>query len=487
MKKLFITLVLLSSFIKAQTNTLLNADFWKSNPTITVVKEEISKGNNPSQPNGGNFDPTTLAINNNASLEVIKYLVEQPGNSVSKSTHDGRQYIHWAAMRGNLEAINYLIAKGSDVNKTDDKGATPLAFAAGFGQTNPAIYKAFFDAGVNPKEKYSNGETILFKAIGNDKDFKLTEYLLSKGLSLKDVDNNGATLFDYAAINGNVELLKSLIKKGVKPTNSALIYASKGTRFAANTLDTYKYLVEEVKLDPKTKGTNGENVLHNIVRKKDQADIINYFIGKGADVNATDNDGNNSLMIASSTNNLDAVKQILAKTKNINAVNAKGESALFAAVQKGSPEVVSYLIQNGAKTDLKANEGNLGVYLIQSYRKQNAKDFEQKLAIITKSGLNLSTPQTDGSTLYMTAVTKNDLDLLKLLATLKIDVNAQNADGMTALHRAAFVAQDDAVLKYLLSIGAKKDIKTEFDETAYDLASENEYLKENNISVDFLK
>jgi hypothetical protein len=43
------------------------------------------------------------------------------------------------------------------------------------------------------------------------------------------------------------------------------------------------------------------------------------------------------------------------------------------------------------------------------------------------------------------------------------------------------------MMKYLLSIGAKKEAVTNFKETAFDLASENESLTKKNVSVNFLK
>ncbi|MNR41307.1 Ankyrin repeats (3 copies) [compost metagenome] len=85
------------------------------------------------------------------------------------------------------------------------------------------------------------------------------------------------------------------------------------------------------------------------------------------------------------------------------------------------------------------------------------------------------------------AVVKNDLALLKKIANLNIDINVKNTDGLTALHKAAMISKDDAILKYLLSLGAKKDVTTEFDESPYSLAKENESLTKNNISLEFLK
>ena len=495
-KNIFISFALAATlFVSAQQkNTMLEASFWKATPDVTTLKAEIAKGNNPSESNANAFDVVVMAINNDAPLASIKYLLDQPGNPVNKPTHDNRMYLHWAAYRGNTELVEYLISKGSDINFEDSHGTTPLVFAAGNGLLNSGVCDAFFKAGINPKQKYNDGANLLLMAIPFDKDLTLSDYLTTKGLSFKDVDNNGKTAFDYAARTGNVVLLKKLVAKGVKPTDNALLVATQGTRRETTPLEAYKYLVEEIKLKPTFTTKSGENVLHFLAGKQNQTEIINYFLSKGVDANQVNKDGNTPVMIAAGARETAVLELLLPKVKNINLQNLKGESALTMAVRSGTPEAVALLLNKGADVNVKDKDGNnLGVYLVQSYRPAGreanaAKDpFEAKIKLLQDKGLNLAAAQKDGSTLYHFAIAKNDLALLKKLASLNIDVNAKNKDGLTALHKAAMVAKDDSILKYLVSLGAKKDINTEFDESAYALAKENESLTKNNVSVEFLK
>lgn len=493
MKRIILNVALLFSFFgyAQNRNTLLSGDFWKTKPNLESVKSEISKGNHPAEANEVNIDVVCFAINNNAPIEVIKFLIDQKGNGVDKKTHDGRNYLHWAANKGNLVLVKYLINKGASINMKDEKGATPLNFAAFNGMTNPEVYEVFFQSGINPKATNRDGATVLHLAIAGDKDLKLTEYLIGKGLSLKDTDELGRTTFDYAARSGDVKLLKALLNRGVKATDQALIFAARGTRMSSAPIETYRYLIGELGINPNAVGENNETALHYLIRKKNHQEIVNYFLSKNVDINKTDKSGNNVFMSAVGGGDLSIVESLLPLVKDINQANNKGETALHLAVQSDSPEIVSFLIHHNADLIAVSENGNLAFSLLQAYKKHrfgnSIEDIKEKLKILESKGVSLSSSNQNGMTLYHIAVTKNDLPLLKLLENKGIDINKQDREGMTPLHRAASMSKNDTILKYLLSQGANKHLKTELDETAYDLAKENEYLKVNHIDIEFLK
>ncbi len=181
-------------------------------------------------------------------------------------------------------------------------------------------------------------------------------------------------------------------------------------------------------------------------------------------------------------------KHLFKEVNTINHKNKKGESALTLAVAYNTPEVVEFLIANEADvmvTD--ANGNSLTPYLLNSYKASKKDDFKNKLNALSAKGLDVSKTQKNGNTAFHLALDTNNLELVKFAADLNADVNAKNNEGLTPLHKAAMLAKDAETLNYLVSIGAKKDAVTDFEETAYDLASENEILKANNIALDFLK
>jgi len=487
MKKIHLVLlsnfIFISSMFAQKANIFHERNFWKANPSIKVIDEKSSKGNNISELNNNAFDAVVYAILENTDNNTIKYLLSKEGNSVNKKTHDGRTYIFWAAYKNNLELMKYLVSKDAKTNIVDDHGYTILNFAASTGQTNTKMYDYLIKMAANIKtDKNRKGANVLLLVAPYLENYSLVSYLLSKGASLEDKDNNGNGIFEYAAKGGNISLLKTLIDKGVQKGENTMIFASQGLRRKKNTLQTYKFL-ESVGVKTNCIDKDGKNPLHAIAYNNKDLATYSYFISKGVNVNLQDNKGRSPFMNAANNNTLEIVKFLSKKITNINSKDKKGRSALIMSVQSNNKDVVKFLLGIGANINTEDADGNtLSYYLINIFK---TTEFEDKLSILEKNGLVMNKLQYSKNTLLHIAAAQDNLALLKRLNSFNIDVNAENKNQLSALQIAAMETKSIKILEYLLSIGAHKNIKTAFNETIYDLASENELLKNSNIN--FLK
>ena len=487
MKKIYIlqllNFIFISSMFAQKSNIFHDRDFWKTNPSIKLIDEKSSQWNNISELNSNAFDAVVYAILENTDTKTIKHLLSKEGNGVNKKTHDGRTYIFWAAYKNNLELMKYLVSKDAKTNIIDDHGYTILNFAASTGQTNTKIYDYLIKMAANIKtDKNRKGANVLLLVAPYLENYSLVSYLLSKGASIKDKDNNGNGIFEYAAKGGNISLLKTLIDKGVQKGENTMIFASQGLRRKKNTLQTYKFL-ESVGVKTNCVDKEGKNPLHAIAYNGKDLETYTYFISKGVNVNLQDNKGQTPFMNAANNNTLEIIKFLSKKVTNINLKNKKGHSALTMAVKRNTKDVLQFLLDKGAKIDTKDIDGNtLSYYLMNTFK---TPEFEDKLSILKQNGLVINKLQHSKNTLLHIAVTQDNLALLKRLNSFNIDVNAENKHQLSALQIAAMETKSILILEYLISIGANKNIKTAFNETIYDLASENELLKNSNIH--FLK
>ncbi len=127
-----------------------------------------------------------------------------------------------AALQGNIDAVKQHIKAGTDFNKKDDYGSTPLIIAATFGKTDVA--KALIEAGADLKITNNEGAAPLHIAAFFCRT-EIVRALLDKGADKSAKNGTGKTALE--TVSGPFEEVKVFydgIGKALKPFGLKLDY-----------------------------------------------------------------------------------------------------------------------------------------------------------------------------------------------------------------------------------------------------------------------
>lgn len=233
---------------------------------------------------------------------------------------------------------------------------------------------------------------------------------------------------------------------------------------------------------------SGQTPLHSIALRVTDPAVYSFFTERGVDINQADEAGNTMLLNAIRGGNEAIALTYLPKVADLNHQNEQGHSALTYAVRSHLPDVVSALLKADVPTDIVDADGHtLAGHLFRSYSDRSKDQFEQVLALLAAEDLDMQATQQGGDNLLHIAVDKQSRYLVDLAVAQGVDINAKNANGLTPLHYAAMKAKDADLLNLLIQRGADTSVKTDFDESVYDLAAENELLKESGFKLNNLK
>lgn len=141
------------------------------------------------------------------NITIIELLLNN--GLILKNKKENISLLMWAVIYDNLKSVKYLIQKGMDIKEKDKNGWNPFMFACAKGYMDIIEYtlKIYPDILI---EKSKNNETALIIAADNEKT-EVVNYLLSKGICVKEKNSDNYTALEIAILRNNFEICELII------------------------------------------------------------------------------------------------------------------------------------------------------------------------------------------------------------------------------------------------------------------------------------
>ncbi len=154
------------------------------------------------------------------SPERLKDHVRSKKN-VNEAYGNGKTLLHYAANRGYPDVVLLLLEKGASINARDDEGGTPLHEAMRYHRDKVARQLIEKGADVNLRDK--EGKTAFFSIVymdGKARSIALTNLFIEKGFDLKKSAEDN--LLEQAISRDRREVAVILLKNGIAVNEVAL-------------------------------------------------------------------------------------------------------------------------------------------------------------------------------------------------------------------------------------------------------------------------
>jgi ankyrin repeat protein len=306
---------------------------------------------------------------------AVKLLLDR-GADVNAQQFRGQTALMWAAAEGHADVVKLLIDRGADPSlssaastrpeRRPPGGMTALLFAARQGKLGAA--RALLDGGADVNQAGADNTSPLLIAIVNG-HYELSSLLLERGANPNIVDTNGRSPL-YAAVDlRNVQWSQGPAPELPQKTHLAMINS-----LLAAGADPSLTMTAKVKhrgsFDMRWTDLKGGTSFLRAAWNGD-IEVMRLLLERGADPKVmTDKNETALLLLAGagwplgqghirSEEEITAALDLLVEDlgMDVNAATSEGITPLICAVFKGDNHVVQYLVDHGAKLDVKDNAG----------------------------------------------------------------------------------------------------------------------------------
>jgi ankyrin repeat protein len=244
----------------------------------------------------------------------------------------------YAARDGRLEPARLLLAAGADVNQTDANGITPLLMAITNNHVDVARLLIDHRADINANDWY--GRTPLWAAV-----------------EARNMDVDNATFVNSVDRAPLLELIQVLLERGANP-NSRTKEVPPIRRHMLRVTGSLSWV-----------DFTGQTPFLLAALSGDVT-VMRLLLEHGTDPHIPTFGGTTALMAAAGVNWVvdqtydegpaalfEAVKLCWELGMDVNAVNSMGLTAVHGAANRGSDDILRFLVEKGARVDVKDKGG----------------------------------------------------------------------------------------------------------------------------------
>jgi ankyrin repeat protein len=431
---------------------------------------------------GGDGSTALLWAAHRSDVEMAKALIAA-GAKPDLPNNYGVTPLLDASRTGDVSMMELLLKAGADAKRTHTEGETPLMAASRTGNV-PAV-RLLLDSGaaVNAVDAFQKESALMWASAEGHID--IVDMLLKAGANAnlqahvtsiterKNADHptGGFTALMWAARNGYEDVLRRLVHAGADlnlkngDNASAAMVAMYNDRFdlakviwdlGADVNDGSLYTAVEMRESTTDQfAFDGSRLRPDHPNKLTSLDLIRVLLERGADPNKTfvgqfhstsmpnsDRFNNTPFFRAAVAADVEALKLLIAHGADIDKAPIGPPPPVDADAQadggrgRGNPNAgktaAMASIAGGRGPQMTGGPGYIRSGTVP-YREPGSRKPLDAFVLLLAAGANPNAKGPDGSTLLHQAAAANNLDMIRALADAKVDFNATNKDGLTAL------------------------------------------------------
>lgn len=453
-------------------NDLLKAIRTQDKETINkILADPAANGINLNAATRHGDTPLSAAVDKK-DVDLVKRLIAA-GANVNINGRNAESVLIKAVQRGTPEMLNVLLEAGANVNAVSEYGQTPLRAAAARTQFDLGLEfaRALLAKGADVNKRKPGNNTPLMDA-ATYANARMVRLLLENGADLTLTDALNQTALLDGCRSGNPQVVKLLLERGADPN---LISSNGATPLAVAAQGGFTQVVmmllkkgADVNL-PEEPRTLDQAPLAAAI-SSDRNEIVDLILNHPQFNRENKKLINNCVFLSAASNNLDALRKMLALGGNVNfalEIYSRMTPLMTAVSQVNTGLVVDELLKHGANVNTRDADGAAPLhYVLNRDYFREMPDYVDKLL---EKGAKINQPDARGLTPLHLAVETGIPEMVEHLLSKGADANSTTAEEkLTPLMQAAFEGKSK-ILALLLRNGAKLEEKNRDGETALTL------------------